>query len=108
MRKEEIKHIPVLNFNHQTSLNLQKLQNGLNTFIVKKGQKKLYFLEIDKNCDGAFIQRYDFKNATYSKYSGVNLCGDVFSNNLVIDYDFIANLDKISNAKTILHKYNVL
>lgn len=108
MKKEDIKKVQILNFNNKKFLNLQKLQNGINIFIIKNGQKKLYFLEIDKNNVETFIQRYDYKNATFSKYSNVNLCGDVFSNNLVIDFDFIENLDKICNAKTILHKYGVL
>lgn len=108
MKKEDIRKIKVINFNHEWEIDIDKLKDTNNIFIIKKGRKNLYFLEVAKVLNNVSIQRYNYKNATFSKYEKSNIHYQHFNNLKSINFDFIENLDKISQAKNTLEKFGLL
>jgi hypothetical protein len=108
VKKKDIRKIKVVNFNHEWQIDINELKDSYNIFIIKKGRKNLYFLEVEKILNDVFIQRYNYKDATFSKYGTSDLYFQHFNNLKSIKFDFIENFDKISQAKNTLEKFGLL
>lgn len=109
MKKNEVKKLKTINFNHESAIWLNDLPHGRSVFVIKKGRKNRYFLEVEKTASSVNVERYDFKSVDFSKYEEEsNLAFGIFGNLYAIDYDFIKNFDKICEAKKLLEKFRLI
>lgn len=111
MTKNQIKNLPIINFNHQVLFYLDELDYGRHIFKVKKGRKFVYFLEIRKHSLGYYLQRYDYYPELKKYESGKPNCWAFAFNKdkrRFIDWDIINDFDNIEKAISVLSKYNLL
>lgn len=61
MTQKELKEMEVLNLNKASYLFFSNLSYGKTFYKVKLGRKMLWVLEIKKNSNSVFVERYDIK-----------------------------------------------
>jgi hypothetical protein len=97
----------MINLNHSEYIFLSQFECGKTQNIEIKIRRKLYFLDIDKNVDSAFIELYDRKGAnrqSFSKYNA-NLHYARVNPTAILDRGFFENIAKIQAAQTIYAQY---
>lgn len=105
MTQKELKEMEVLNLNKANCLFFSNLSYGKTFYKVKLDRKMLWVLEIEKNSDSVFVQRYDIKkNASYSKHIA-NLTS-FFSERGFISRGEIIHMKELEEAIRVIDKYS--
>ena len=107
MTKEEFKNLDVLNLNLYEYVNIAQMQDGKAAYKVKKGHTFVWCIEIKKNGNLVWIERYDaIRGQTYSKYGANHKCC-VFESLHYLDRSMIENFDKIAEATDVLRHFGL-
>ena len=100
-----IKH-ETIDMNEQRYIDCTELKSGDHEFVVIIDGKK-YNLAIRKNCDSAFVHRWDYGVNTGSRSdSAANPAFATLGAKAVLNPNVILNLGEIANAIAIIKKYN--
>lgn len=103
-----IKLNEIVNLN-STDIYLSCFPYGKTQNIKIKIGRKLYYLDIDKNCDRAHIGFYNYcspNRKTFSKYDKeANFCGMRVENDARLTKEFFENIHEIKKAAETMEKY---
>lgn len=103
-----IKLNEIVNLNN-TDIYLSGLPCGKTQNIKIKIGRKLYYLDIDKNSNSAYIGFYNYCKSdrkAFSKYDKEsNLCGMWVENDARLTKEFFENIYEIKKAANLMGKY---
>lgn len=97
----------MLNLNKEF-LNIGKLPNGKTQNIEVKIGRKLYYIDVDKNCDSAcvdFYKKIEADRTKQSKYSVDGVLGVFVKVDAFLGRDFFEQILEIKKAQEIFSKW---
>lgn len=97
----------MINLNKEL-LDIDKLQNGKTQNIEVKVGKKLYYVDVDKNCDSAcvdFYQKVGTNRKNQSKYSVDSVLAVFVKTDALLDRAFFEEIEEIKKAQEIYRKW---
>lgn len=97
----------MLNLNKEF-LNIGKLPNGKTQNIEVKIGRKLYYIDVDKNCDSAcvdFYKKIGAERTKQSKYGVDGVLGVFVKVDAFLDREFFNQISEIKKAQEIFNKW---